>query len=249
MKAMILAAGCSSRLGDLGRRIPKPMLPFFDKPLLEYVIFLLEQHGFNDLMINLFHLPDLIKNHFGKGTRWRVNITYSLETQLLGTAGAVSNVAEHFDAPFLVYYGDNLANIDLTDLWESHQSSNAIATIGLIRMDDPTTRGIIGLDENYIIDRIIEKPEKEQIFDNYWVNSGCYIIEPEVFNQIPKIVPLDFSGDVFPLLLANKLPLRGHPLKGQLLSTDTPKRYKDALNAVIEGSFTLPQSGFSDDLH
>jgi len=161
----------------------------------------------------------------------------------------VSNVAGYFDGPFLVYYGDNLANIDLTDLWESHKSSNALATIGLIRMDDPTTRGIIGLDRNGRIDRVIEKPQKEQIFDNYWVNSGCYIIEPELVTRIPEKIPVDFSGDVFPLLLANKCLLRGHPLKGQLLSTDTPQRYEDALNAVIEGSFTLPQSGFSSDLH
>ncbi|MEE3234790.1 MAG: nucleotidyltransferase family protein [Candidatus Latescibacterota bacterium] len=243
MKAMILAAGSSSRLGTLGQSIAKPMLPFLDKPLLEYVIYLLVQHGFNDVMINLFHLADSIKNHFGNGTPWRVNITYSLETQLLGTAGAVTHVAEHFDKPFLVYYGDNLTNVDLSDLWESHQSSNALATIGLIKMHEPTTRGIVGLNKNGNIDRLIEKPSKDQIFDDYWVNSGCYIVEPELIRHIPKTVPVDFSRDVFPSLIANKQILRGHPLKGQLLSTDTPQRYKEALSSVMDGSFILPPKG------
>jgi len=243
MKAMILAAGSSSRLGNLGQRVAKPMLPFLEKPLLEYVIYLLSQHGFNDLMINLFHLADSIKNHFGNGEPWKVNITYSLETQLLGTAGAVTAVSEYFDKPFLVYYGDNLTNVNLSDLWESHHSSKALATIGLIRMSDPSTRGIVDLNKNGKINRFIEKPNKDQVFDDYWVNSGCYIIEPELINHIPQTVPVDFSRDVFPLLLANKQVLRGHPLQGQLLSTDTPQRYKKALSSVIDGSFILPQKG------
>ncbi len=247
MKALILAAGSGKRLGVLGKSVAKPMLPILEKPLLEYIIYLMARHGFNDLVINLFHLAESIKNHFGDGKPWNVNITYSLETHLLGTAGALTKVKDYFDEPFLVYYGDNLTNVDLSELWESHQSSSALATIGLIRMDEPTTRGIISLDKSRNIDRIIEKPTKSQVFDNYWVNAGCYIIEPDLINYIPKTGPVDFSRDVFPLLLAKKKILRGHPLKGQLLSTDTPKRYESALNAVMDGSFSLPQKGFNVD--
>ena len=218
---MILAAGRGTRLRPLTDEIPKSMVPFAGKPLLEYVVRLLAQHGFDDLVINLHHLPQVIADYFGDGRAWGVSITYSLEDNLHGTAGAVRQVAGFFDGPFLVYYGDNLTNCDLGDLWQTHQREGAIASIGLLWLDDPTTRGIVGLDARNRITRFVEKPRPDQVFDDYWVNAGIYALQPEILDRIPPDSPCDFS-EVFADLLAAGHPLLGHPLRGQLLSTATP---------------------------
>ena len=239
MKALVLAAGRGTRLRPLTDALPKVMIPFAGKPLLEYVVRLLTRHGLDDLVINLHHLPQVISDHFGDGRAWGVSITYSLEDDLLGTAGTARQVADFFDRPFLVYYGDNLTNFDLSDLWQTHQRTGALATLGLVRMDDPTTRGIIGLDAHHRIDRFAEKPRPDQVFDNYWVNAGIYALQPEILDHIPPDTPCDFS-EVFADLLAAGRPLHGHPLRGQLLSTDTPARYRHARQCVDSAAFALP---------
>ena len=144
---MVLAAGRGSRLRPLTDTTPKPMIPFADKPMLEYIVRLLASHGFDEMVINLYHLPEVIQDYFGDGADWGVKITYSVEKELLGTAGAVKKVADFFDESFLVYYGDNLTNFDLTDFLQTHRCEGEIASIGLLWMDDPTSRGIIGLDD------------------------------------------------------------------------------------------------------
>lgn len=239
MKAMILAAGHGTRLRPLTDAIPKPMIPFAGKPLLEYTVRLLTRHGFDDLVINLHHLPQVIPDYLGDGRAWGASITYSREEDLLGTAGAARQVADFFDEPFLLYYGDHLTNFDLSDLWQTHQREDAIATLGLVRMDDPTTRGIVGLNAHHRIDRFIEKPRPDQVFDDYWVNAGTYILQPEILDHIPPDTPCDFS-EVFTDVLAAGRPLHGHPLRGQLLSTDTPERYRHACQCVDSAAFTLP---------
>ena len=237
---MVLAAGRGTRLRPLTDHTPKPMIPFAGKPLLDYIIRLLAQHGFDELVINLNHLPEVIQNHFGDGRDWGVSIEYSLEDELLGTAGAVRKVSHFFDEPFLVYYGDNLTNFDLGEFWRTHQREGEIASVGLLWMDDPTSRGIIGLDENNRIDRCIEKPKAEQVFDDYLINAGTYALQPEILDRIPPNTVCDFSQDIFTGLLAEGRPLLGHRMRGQLLSTDTPERYQYATESVESGSFTLP---------
>jgi NDP-sugar pyrophosphorylase family protein len=240
VKAMILAAGRGTRLKPLTNSIPKPMIPFAGKPLLEHIIKLLAQHGFDELIINLYHLPEVIQDYFGDGSQWNVHIDYSLESELLGTAGAVSKVANFFDEPFLVYYGDNLTNFDLTDMLQAHRRHGEIASIGLLWMDDPTTRGIIGLDASGRIDRFVEKPRPEQVFADYLINAGTYILEPEIFDFIPRDQVSDFSHDIFPTLRGEGRTLYGHRMRGDLLSTDTLERYEDACQRVDSGAFTLP---------
>ena len=236
---MVLAAGRGTRLRPLTDAIPKAMVPFAGKPLLEYVVRLLARHGFDDLVINLHHLPQVIADYFGDGRAWGVSIAYSLEDDLRGTAGAARQVADFFDGPFLLYYGDNLTNFDLGDLWQNHQREGEIASIGLVRLDDPTTRGIVGLNARGRIDRFVEKPRPDQVFDNYWVNAGIYALQPEILDRIPPDAPCDFSA-VFADLLATGRSLLGHPLRGQLLSTDTPERYGRACQRVDSGAFALP---------
>lgn len=241
MKAMVLAAGRGSRLLPLTDRVPKPMIPIGDRPLLEHVVRLLRGHGFDDLVINLSHLPDVIRNHFGDGHAFGVSICYSFEPQMLGTAGALRPVADHFRGEdFLVYYADNLTNADLGCLWRDHEAADASVTVGLLWMADPAGRGIVGIDTQGRIDRWLEKPAPHQIFDDYLINGGIYAMRPEVLDAIPSSGAPDFAHDVLPRLLAEGHRLYGHRLQGQLLSTDTPERYQATLRAVESGAFSLP---------
>jgi len=240
MKAMVLAAGLGARLRPLTDHIPKPMIPIAGRPLLEYVVRLLARHAFTDLCINLHHLPEVVCSHFGDGSEWGVRIAYSHEDELRGTAGAVRQMAGFFDEPFLVYYADNLCNVDLTELWQDHRSSGCVATMGLLWMDDPTNRGIVGLDDDSRLTRILEKPHAADVFDDYLVNGGIYALEPTVLEGIPRQGQWDFSHQVFPALLAAGSAVNGHRLRGRLLSTDTPARYQHAREQVASGSFTLP---------
>ena len=239
MKAMVLAAGLGSRLRPLTDTCPKPMIPIAGRPLLEYVLRLLARYGFDQVAVNLHHLPAAIQDHFGDGAAWGIRLTYSLERELLGTAGAVRQLAGFFTEPFLVYYGDNLCNVDLGRMWHAHHQEGELASVGLLWMDDPTNRGIVELDRRGRIRRLVEKPRPEEVFPDYLVNGGVYILDPEVLEWIPP-GNSDFSRDVFPRLLAAGRPLYGHRLQGQLLSTDTPARYALAQEQVAAGRFALP---------
>ena len=237
---MILAAGRGTRLRPITDSCPKPMIPIGDRPLLEHIIRLLAKHNFDELVINLHHLPHLIQDYVEDGAAWNVHITYSFEEELLGTAGAVRKMADFFDETFLVYYGDNLTNFDLTQMWEAHRLEGEMATVGLLWMDDPTSRGIIGLDDRSRIDRFVEKPRPEQLFDDYLINAGTYLLEPGILERIPPAQVCDFSSDIFSKMLIDDRPIYGHRMRGQLLSTDTPERYELAKKCVASGEFTLP---------
>jgi NDP-sugar pyrophosphorylase family protein len=239
MKAMILAAGKGERLRPLTDTVPKPMIPVSEKPILEHVVRLLVGHGFDQIAINLHHMPETIRNHFGDGSGLGARVIYSDEEDLCGTAGAVKRIADFFDEPFLVYYGDNLSNVDLTDFWSAHAARQQEATIGLAYMDDPTSRGIVELDADSQITRFIEKPSIEEVFEDYHVNAGVYALEPQILDRIPNGV-VDFARDVFPEMLASDAGIYGHRLVGQVLSTDTPERYDDTCQRVASGDFRLP---------
>jgi NDP-sugar pyrophosphorylase family protein len=241
MKAMILAAGRGTRLRPLTDTCPKPMVPIGERPLLEHVIRLLAKHGFDELVINLYHLPHIIQDHFKDGNDWGVHINYSLEEELLGTAGAVAKIAGFFDEPFLVYYGDHLSNVDLSTLWQAHRREGGIASLGLLDTDeDPTTRGICELDEQSRIVRFIEKPAVGQVPSRYMVNAGIYLLEPQVLSYLPTNEVSDFGFDIFPKLLNAGHTLYGHRLTGSLLATDTAERYAHAQQETASGRFKLP---------
>ena len=240
MKAMVLAAGRGTRLRPLTDTCPKPMVPIAGRPLLEHVLVLLRQHGFDQIAINLHHLPEIVRNYFGDGTAWDVKLTYSLERSLLGTAGAVRRLDWYFDEPFLVYYGDHLANVDLTSLSVAHESSSAIATVGLIEKPDAASSGIVDLSPDGLIRRFVEKPRPEQVFDGFLVNAGIYVCQPAIMDWIGAGATADFGHDIFPNLLESAQALMGFRLDGQLLGTDTLERYQEVVDMVAAGTFRLP---------
>ena len=223
-KAMLLAAGLGTRLHPLTDTVSKCMIPIAGKPLLEHNLDVLRSYGVTDVVINLHHLPQTVMNHFGDGSGSDIHISYSLEPELLGTAGAVKKVERFFDGPFFVWYGDNLSTCRIDRLWELHQSRRGVATIALHHREDPTRSGIVGLDENDRVTRFLEKPRPDQVF-SHWVNAGILVLEREVLDAIPAGVVADFGRDTFPALLGGDSAIFGYRMsEGETLWwIDTPQ--------------------------
>jgi len=221
---MLLAAGQGTRLRPFTNHVPKCMVPVAGKPVLEHNIEWLQNYGIEQLVINLHHLPQVVMDYFGDGNNWGLKITYAIEEKLLGTAGGVKNVEWFFDGPFILWYGDNLCACNLKQMWDFHQTSRGLATMALHYRDDPTASGIVGLDENYRIQRFLEKPRPDQVF-SHWVNAGVLILEPDVFGYISEDGNPDFGHDVFPHILDSGQPIYGYRLLPgeRLYWIDTPQ--------------------------
>lgn len=222
-KAMLLAAGEGTRLRPLTDQMPKCMVPVGGKPVLEHNIEWLRSFGVTEFMVNLCYMPDAVQDYFGDGREWDVTINYSVEKELLGTAGGVKKVDHFFDGPFFVWYGDNLSNIDLQELFTFHKQKDGLATIALFYREDPTASGIVGLDRDKRINRFLEKPAADQVF-SHWVSAGVFLLEQPVLNFIPKDSVSDFGHDVLPAMLADDVPMFGYEMKEeeQLWWIDTP---------------------------
>jgi NDP-sugar pyrophosphorylase family protein len=240
MKGMILAAGEGRRLRPLTDQAPKPMLPLAGRPLLEHIIVHLRNCGLTDLAVNLYHLPAVVMDYFGDGRRWGVNLRYSVEERLLGSAGGVKQLESFFDDTFVVYYGDVLTWADLRPMIEFHRHAGVTATLGLYQVPDPWNRGIVELNQDGAIVRFAEKPPPEQVFSNL-ANAGIYVLEPAVLARIPAGQPYDFGHDVFPRMLADGLPLAGYVLQDFLIDIGLPEKYEEAnriVSAMVSQSLT-----------
>ena len=224
-----------SRLDPLTRNVPKPLVPILNRPVMEYLIELLKKHGFNEIMVNLHYLGDLIENYFGDGSKWGVKITWSREDELWGDAGSVKRAEEFFqNDTFLVIGGDDLTDMDLTRLLKTHRDKSALATIALSLVDDPSEYGIVLMNEDGRITRFLEKPKGEVIFSNT-ANTGVYIFQPEIFELIPRGVFYLFGKQVFPRLLDQHLPLYGHLTAAYWKDVGDLKTYQRTHRDVLEG--------------
>ncbi len=234
MKAIILAAGKGERLRGILNNIPKPMVEINGKPILEHNILLLKKYGITDIYINLHHQLDVIRKHFGNGEKYGVNIKYSYEETLLGTAGAVRKIADDYwnrKECFILLCGDNLYQYDLREIINFHGRKKGIATIAVYEKDDVSQSGIVVLDKDNKILRFIEKPKPEEVESNL-VNTGIYILEPDVLGYIPPGKTLDFGKDVFPELIEKGEDIFGVMIKGKLIAIDTPELLKEALRTT-----------------
>ena len=232
MKAIILAAGLGTRLGDITKNIPKPMIKLSGKPILEHNIEWLRNYGIKDLYINLHHLPEAIKNYFSDGSKWSVKIKYSFEPEILGTAGAVAKIAHDFFSedtdPFLVIYGDNLFRYDLQEIIKFHMNRKASATIAVYKKKDVSQSGIVVMDKNCKILRFIEKPQPEETISNL-VNTGIYVLEKDTLNYIPFGNRLDFGKQIFPAMIDREEFIYACLMQGGLTAIDTPELLSEEL--------------------
>ncbi|RJQ31552.1 MAG: mannose-1-phosphate guanyltransferase [Actinobacteria bacterium] len=213
MKAVLMAGGEGTRLRPLTSNTPKPMVHLFNKPVMEYIIELLKQHDITDITATLQFLPSLIKNYYGDGSDIGVNISYAIEEKPLGTAGSVKNTQEYIDDTFIVISGDGITDFNLKKAIAFHKKNKALATLVLTRVENPLEYGVVITKDNGKIERFLEKPTWGQVFSDT-VNTGIYILEPEVLKHIPENTSLDFSKDLFPELLKQGKPLYGYIAEG-----------------------------------
>jgi mannose-1-phosphate guanylyltransferase/phosphomannomutase len=227
VKAVVMAGGEGTRLRPLTSNQPKPMVPIVGKPCMEHILELLKQHGFDEVVVTVAFMPQSIRSYFGDGDALGLEIEYSVEESPLGTAGSVRLASGVLDEPFLVISGDALCDVDLSEIVRTHQEKSAAVTIGLKSVDNPLEFGIVVTDEEGRIERFLEKPSWGQVFSDT-INTGIYVLDPEVLTHVPSDRPYDFSKELFPLLLEMGRPLYGHVFDGYWQDVGDLDQYRQA---------------------
>ncbi len=243
MRAVIMAGGQGARLRPLTSNQPKPMLPVVNHPMMEHIVKLLARSGFHDMVVTLQFLPSLISNYFGDGSEWGASMQYSTEFIPLGTAGSVRNTSHLLDETFLVISGDALTDIDITAVVDFHRRKGAMATLALIRSENPLEFGIVVTDAEGHVERFLEKPNWGQVFSDT-INTGIYVLEPEVLEFVPDGVAFDFSKDLFPFLLENGYPLYGYIADGYWCDIGNFEQYMAAHKDILDRKVRIDPPGF-----
>ena len=235
MRAMVLCAGYGTRLGDLTKEIPKPMLPLQGHPILAYILTHLQTHGFDQVAINLHFHPEIIKNYFADGAKFKTSLTYVHEEKLLGTAGGIKNMESFLQQgdPFLVQYGDVVTDQDFTAMLKFHRERKALAT--LLLHQRAKSNSVVTLDDQHRIVGFLERPSDEarQGVVSNWVNSGICLCQPEIFESIPAGVACDLPRDIFPKLISTGR-IYGFLLSGYRCAIDSPQRLAEAQSSIAE---------------
>jgi mannose-1-phosphate guanylyltransferase / phosphomannomutase len=242
MKSVIMAGGEGTRLRPLTANQPKPMLPLGNRPMMEHIVRHVHNHGFKDIVVTVQFLASQVRNYFGDGSDMGVDLTYATETTPLGTAGSVRNAAEQLHDTFLVISGDALTDVDLGELVAFHRRSGAMGTVALKHMENPLEFGIVITREDGRIERFLEKPHWGQVFSDT-INTGIYVLEPEVFDHIPD-GPSDFAGDIFPKLLEIGAPLYGFVVDGYWEDVGNLEAYQRAHQDILDRRVNLDIGGF-----
>jgi mannose-1-phosphate guanylyltransferase/phosphomannomutase len=243
VKAVIMAGGEGTRLRPLTSNLPKPMMTLANRPMMEHIVRLLKDHGFEDIVVTVAFMANVIRTYFGDGSEFGVRMVYATEESPLGTAGSVRNAMDELDERFLVISGDVLTDIDLSAIVRYHEEKNALATIALKAMENPLDFGIVITREDGSIERFLEKPTWGQVFSDT-INTGIYVLEPEIFDYIPGGKPVDFSSEVFPALLEADKPLFGFVGEGYWEDVGTLEAYLTAHHDVLDGKVEIDVPGF-----
>jgi mannose-1-phosphate guanylyltransferase/phosphomannomutase len=242
MKAVVMAGGEGTRLRPLTSNQPKPMVPVVGKPCMEHILELLRRHELGDVVVTVAFLPQAIRAYFRDGETLGLNIEYSVEESPLGTAGSVRLASGALDDTFLVISGDALTDIDLQKIVAFHREKGAAATIALKSVENPLEFGIVVTDEDGRIERFLEKPSWGQVFSDT-INTGIYVLEPEVLRHIPDDRPFDFSKELFPLLLEMGRPLYGFVCEGYWQDIGNLDQYRQANFDALDGRVQLDIPG------
>jgi mannose-1-phosphate guanylyltransferase/phosphomannomutase len=245
-KAVIMAGGFGTRLRPLTMKIPKPMVPILNVPMMEHIVTLLKKHNINDIVSLLYFQPESIVGYFGNGEELGINMQYVRAVGDYGTAGSVRNAHEYLKEPFIVISGDVLTDFDLTKAIEFHKEKKAKATILLTRHPTPLQYGIVMTDADGKITRFLEKPSWGQVFSDT-INTGIYILEPEVLDMIPFQKEFDFSKDLFPTMLNKKMPLYGYIADGYWRDVGNLDEYQIGQNDALNGELKVSFKGTTKD--
>ena len=242
MKAVVMAGGEGSRLRPLTLHRPKPMVPLVDRPVIGHIIELLKRHNITDIIITVQYMANVIQDHFGDGSAFGVNITYSLEDRPLGTAGSVKQAEALLTEPFMVLSGDAVTDIDLSAVIARHRSGPGMATMTLTRVPNPLEYGVAICDDFGYVTELVEKPSWGDVFSDT-VNTGIYIFEPDVLGYIASDQVVDWAKDVFPRIRADQHGIKGCVVEGYWTDVGTIEEYVRATRDYLEGRVNLPRVG------
>ena len=238
MKAIIMAGGEGSRLRPLTCDCPKPMMRLMDKPVMQYALELLRGHGITEIAATLGYQPDAITDAFDDGADHGVSLKYYIEKTPLGTAGGVRQAADFLDDAFVVLSGDGITDLDLSAAAAFHRAKNAQATLVLRREKDPTEYGVVSTGPDGRVDGFYEKPGRCDIVSDT-INTGIYILEPELLERIPLDRPFDFGHDLFPALVREGARIFGYVMEGYWCDIGDVRAYLSAHKAAMDGEIRL----------
>ena len=248
MKAMILAAGKGTRVRPITHTTPKPMIPILQKPVMEFLLELLKEHGFDEIMVNVSHLAEEIENYFRDGQRFGVQIAYSFEGRIeegeligeaLGSAGGLKRIQDFqpfFDDTFVVLCGDALIDLDLTEAVRRHKEKGAMASLIARRVprEEVSSYGVVVTDAEGCVLSFQEKPAVAEAASDM-INTGVYIFEPEVLDFIPSGEPFDIGSDLFPRLVEAGAPFYALPMEFEWVDIGKVPDYWQAIRSVLQG--------------
>jgi NDP-sugar pyrophosphorylase family protein len=239
MLAVILAGGLGTRLRPLTLTCPKPVVPLLNVPFLRYQLAWLRQHGIRGAVLACSHGVDAIRHAMGDGRALEMSLRYVVEEEPLGTAGALRNAVDAAGEPFVALNGDILTDLDLTAMIDRHASAGARVTIFLTPVDDPTPYGLVETGPDGRILKFLEKPSREQVTANT-INAGVYILNRDVLDLIPTGRAVSIEREIFPDLLARRIPFFGFVARPYWLDIGSPEKYRRAHVDLLAGAVSTP---------
>ncbi len=244
MKAVVMAGGFGSRIQPLTNSTPKPMLPLFNRPMMEYTILRLKDVGIREFIVLLYYKPEVIKEYFQDGSKFGIKIDYVLPNDDFGTAGAVKKAQDFIgDENFIIVSGDVVSDFDFEKIFSFHKKKNSKLTITLTKVENPLEFGVVITDYEGKIEKFLEKPSWGEVFSDT-INTGIYILEPEILEMIPKDENFDFAKDLFPLLMQNGITLWGYEASGYWRDVGNPDSYKEVHEDVFNKKVKLNNKSF-----
>ncbi|MBL8048606.1 MAG: NTP transferase domain-containing protein [Chthonomonas sp.] len=243
MKAVVMAGGEGSRLRPITSNKPKPLVPVANTPIMEHILRLLRRHGVTETVVTLHYLADEIQSYFDDGSEFDMPVRYSIEDTPLGTAGSVKQAEPHLrDGTFFIVSGDALTDCDLSAALAFHREKGSLATLILARVPNPLDFGIVITEDDGRISRFLEKPGWSEVFSDT-VNTGMYILEPEIFELMQMGKNYDWSQDIFPELLRNGSPMYGYVMDGYWCDIGNLTQYRDSQQHMLTRATTLKIDG------
>jgi mannose-1-phosphate guanylyltransferase len=237
VKAVVLVGGEGTRLRPLTYITVKAMVPVLNKPFLEYTIRHLSHHNIKEIILAIGYKPDRITEYFSDENPFGTKLVYSIETEPLGTAGAVKNAQSHIDDRLFVMNGDIFTDLNITDMLQFHDKKGAKVTIALTPVEDPTRFGVVETNSDRRVTRFVEKPRRQEVTSNM-INAGLYIIEKKVLERIPEGQRCMFEHNIFPSLINEGEPVYGFTTDAYWMDTGTPEKYLELNGDLLRGKST-----------
>ncbi len=244
MKAVVMAGGFGTRIQPLTHSRPKPMLPIMNRPMMEHTMMMLKDLGIKEFIVLLYFKPEIIQNYFKDGSDFGIKITYVVPDGDYGTAGAVKLAQEYIgDDSFIIISGDLVTDFDFKKLFDFHENRKSKLSIGLTSVENPLQFGVVIANEDDVIEKFLEKPSWGEVFSDT-INTGIYIIEPEILDYIPHGENFDFAKDLFPLLMQENISLLAYSLSGYWRDVGNPESYREVYEDILAGKVNFKIDGF-----